>query len=131
MAAFEMRSLVFAAFAVLAVDPVLAEGIDPALCRQLPRHQPAPGVAYTPGVDVHGKPVVPADLPGRNTRRLSFEMPVTLDLAKQLGFAVPSNAPGSMQVGKLTIEDGKVLFNGQPLSGRSEAELATVCGKAK
>ena len=33
-------------------------------CQRLVRHVPAPDVAYKPGVDVHGKPVAPADLPG-------------------------------------------------------------------
>ncbi|HEX2753183.1 MAG TPA: hypothetical protein VHP34_08830, partial [Alphaproteobacteria bacterium] len=36
--------------------------IDHAACRALVRHQPADDVTYKPGVDVHGKPVVEADI---------------------------------------------------------------------
>lgn len=126
-----MRFLVPLVYVVLTAGPGFAAGVDLELCRQLPRHIPDPGVAYTPGVDVGGKPVVPADLPGRGSRRLGFEMPVTLDLAKQLGFDVPTNAPGNTQVGKLTIENGKTLFNGRPLNSRNEAGLAAACGNKR
>lgn len=33
-------------------------------CSRLIRHQPAPDVAYQPGVDAYGREVAPADLPG-------------------------------------------------------------------
>jgi len=38
--------------------------VDSAACRALTAHQPAPDVAYRPGVDATGRPVAPADLGG-------------------------------------------------------------------
>ncbi len=52
-------------------------------CADLVRHRPAPGVAYRPGVDVHGRSVVGADLNGgyahiKPPAELSFDIKVPL-----------------------------------------------------
>ncbi len=105
--------------------------VDPALCRALTRHQPAPDVAYKPGVDVKGRAVVPADLPGSAGSSLSterFEIPLTLDLARRLGVKAPTaGLPGNMEIGRMTLDGGRLLLNGQPLGGASEAELVALC----
>lgn len=110
--------------------------VDPALCRALTRHQPAPDVAYKPGVDVKGRAVAPADLPGSAGSSLSterFEIPLTLDLARRLGVKVPTaglptaGLPGAMEIGRMTLDGGRLLLNGQPLGGASEAELVALC----
>ncbi|MBP5855544.1 hypothetical protein KAJ83_00875 [Marivibrio halodurans] len=38
--------------------------VSAADCRRLIPHEPSPDVTYQPGVDAHGDPVAPADLPG-------------------------------------------------------------------
>ncbi|RJF84925.1 hypothetical protein D3877_10680 [Azospirillum cavernae] len=110
--------------------------VDPALCRALTRHQPAPDVAYKPGVDVKGRAVAPADLPGSAGSSLSterFEIPLTLDLARRLGVKLPTaglptaGLPGAMEIGRMTLDGGRLLLNGQPLGGASEAELVALC----
>lgn len=110
--------------------------VDPALCRALTRHQPAPDVAYKPGVDVKGRAVAPADLPGSAGSSLSterFEIPLTLDLARRLGVKIPTaglptaGLPGNMEIGRMTLDGGRLLLNGQPLGGASEAELVALC----
>src|SRR3546814_3880697 len=40
--------------------------IAPEDCRRLVQHRPDPDVAYTPGVDVRGNAVAPADQPGQS-----------------------------------------------------------------
>lgn len=105
-------------------------GFDPALCRYLPAHRPAPDVEYTPGVDVRGNPVAPADLPGSAGAMPGldrFEIPVTAAFARRLGFAVPYGLPLSTEFGRITIEGDRVLFNGQPVGPSGRSELYAVC----
>jgi hypothetical protein len=109
--------------------------VDPALCRALVKHVPAADVAYQPGVDVHGKPVVPADVPGSPPMQLpdQIKIPLTLNLAKTLNLntaAYPANQLGSgseAQLGTLTVEGDRVSFNGQPISDTQQDRLAVLC----
>jgi hypothetical protein len=117
---------------LLAAAPAAAQApVDLTVCRYLPRHRPAADVEYRPGVDVRGNRVAPADLPGSAGAMPMerFEIPVTLDFARKLGFATPGAGalPGTMEVGRLTMQGNRMLFNGQPLSGTNEAELYAFC----
>lgn len=122
---------VAAALLVAIAMPVSAQSPDPSVCRYLPRHRPAPDVAYQPGVDVRGRPVAPADLPGSaGATPQRFEIPVTLDFARRMGFRVPTGGvplPGTTEVGRLTLDGDRLSFNGQPVGGTSEAELYAYC----
>lgn len=115
--------------------PALAQS-DLTVCRYLPRHRPTPDATYQPGVDVKGRPVAPADLPGSAGATAApqrFEIPVTLEFARRMGFRVPTGGgmagavPGNMEVGRLVLDGDRLLFNGQPLGGASEAELYALC----
>lgn len=55
-------------------------------CRQIVTHEPADDVAYLPGVDVSGNPVVPADLGGGYgiTAPEEVTIDIRLDLAERL-----------------------------------------------
>ncbi|MDX2027954.1 MAG: hypothetical protein SFW62_04910 [Alphaproteobacteria bacterium] len=114
-----------------------AEPVDPALCRGLVKHVPDADVAYQPGVDVNGKPVAPADLPGSNTIQLptTLTIPLTVSLAKVLNLNTsqyPYNqlGPGTeVQLGELTVTGDKVMYNGQPLSAAQQDNLAVLCMK--
>jgi hypothetical protein len=121
---------------------VMAQGVgevDPRLCQALTtRHRPAPDVEYIPGVDVRGRAVAPADLPGSagaNRQTLErFEIPVTLDFAQRMGFSggrvgTSGKLPGNAEVGRLIIDGGRVTFNGAQVGGGSEAALAAACGR--
>jgi hypothetical protein len=111
-----------------------APPVDPALCRQLPVHRPAPDVAYKPGVDVHGKAVVPADLPRTGSATPTFEIPLSLGLARQLNLPVPSSVgglPQTAEVGRIAIAGGQVYFNGEPMGGAAQDELVTLCGQRR
>lgn len=99
-------------------------------CRALTAHVPAPDVAYQPGTDVMGRPVAPADLPGGSRIALpdSFDIPITVDLGDRYGIpADPSLFDGEVQVGTVTLQDGRLYFNGQPLTPEDEQAIAYAC----
>lgn len=109
--------------------------VDPSLCRALVKHTPDADVAYQPGVDVNGKPVAPADLPGQPQMKLpdKIQIPLTLNLAKTLNLntsSYPYNQLGTgteAQLGMLTVEGDRVTFNGQPISDDQQDRLAVLC----
>lgn len=113
--------------------------VDRRLCQSLGvNHRPAPDVEYVPGVDARGGAVAPADLPGSYGAARQplerFEIPVTVDFARRMGFsagrsAAAARAPGAMEVGRLVIDGGRVTFNGQPIGDSSQAALAAACGR--
>lgn len=130
----------FCVLAVLLLSPCLANAaheaaVDPALCRALIKHVPDADVAYQPGVDVHGNPVAPADLPGAPQMQLpdQIKIPLTLNLAKTLNLntsAYPYRQLGTgteAQLGTLTVEGDHVLFNGQPISDAQQDKLSVLC----
>ena len=109
-------------------------GVSPEDCRAVVAHQPAPDVAYQPGVDALGRPVVPADLGGTPQIRLPdpLVIPITVDLAERLNL---STAPGALepelQVGVVTVDrSGRVTFNGVPLTSDDQAALEAACREA-
>jgi hypothetical protein len=97
-------------------------------CHYLAEYLPDSGIEYTPGVDVHGQPVVPADLAA--TPSIVPEKPeifITVDIAKYLGLTVPHGMEGNLNIGKVTLEEGQVLFNGKPLEDEAAGRLKTLC----
>jgi len=109
--------------------------VDPALCRALVNHTPRADVAYQAGVDAQGKPVAPADLPGNPQPQLpaKIQIPVTVGLAQAL-HADPTSYPYNQfgagteaSLGTITVESNTVSFNGQPLSGAQQDNLAVLC----
>lgn len=114
-----------------------ATAIDPALCQNLVKHVPSADVTYQPGVDVYGKPVAPADLPGSSSLQLpsKINIPITINIAKALNLNTsqyPYNMLGEgteAMLGTLTVQGNEVLFNGKPLSGEQQDNLAVLCMK--
>jgi hypothetical protein len=99
-------------------------------CAEVVAHVPDAGVAYTPGVDVNGNAVAPADLPDSGSPITAENFPIflTLDLKKK--FQVPDSAKlFKLQavVGLITIEGNQVLFNGQPIAPGEASLLAAAC----
>ncbi len=118
------------------VPPAAAEDgyltITKADCARLARHYPAPDVAYQPGRDVRGKPVVPADLEGGSGLVLpeAVVIPIEVDLFERYG--IPANGinyKGDIFIGEVVVDvaSGRAIFNGQPLQSDEEAELAARC----
>ncbi len=112
-------------------DTALAQPVDLSVCQYLTAHRPSPDVEHTPGVDVKGNRVAPADLPGSAGTAPPldrFDMPVTIDFLRRSGVRLPAaGVPGTGEIGVLTFYANRLYFNGQPLGGPTEAELYAYC----
>lgn len=111
--------------------------ISPEDCQRLVQYRPSADVAYKPGVDVNGKPVAPADLPG--SARITAPNEITIDLSvdflRQYGVATDSllSPRGEASVGtvKYDISSGKLTYNGQSLTDPEQEALAAACSSPK
>lgn len=103
--------------------------LDPALCQYFVRHTPEEGVAFTPGVDVNGKPVVEAEVEDSQPISLpeKTEFVLTVDVAKYLNMNIPAGLAGEARLGTIAIDEGEVIFNGEPMSGQAQHELTVLC----
>ena len=114
-----------------AVAEPLELQISRAECLELLRHTARGDVAYQPGVDVRGQPVVPADLDDRPPLRLpeSYRIQIEVDTAERFG--LPSRSErfdADIAVGEVEITlDGRAYFNGQPLQSDEAFELSQRC----
>ena len=127
-----MRRLCLAACLVAAAAPAWAQkttitGVD---CRRLVRYQPAPDVAYKPGVDVKGRKVAPADV--NDAPQIKVPETITFDAAVDLRrFGIPDSSPlfePNVRIGRVDVQqDGRVYFNGQRLGDPEIAALEQFC----
>lgn len=105
--------------------------LDPKVCQEMVTYHPDAknGPDYKPGVDVHGKPVVEADItPNVITVPDTVSFDLTIDLAKYLGMTAPVGLENEASMGKITVDKaGNVTFNGKPLEGNAEAALRDLC----
>jgi hypothetical protein len=109
--------------------------LDRSSCELLVRHVPAPDVAYQAGVDVEGRPVVPADLDPSWTLELPAEIPtyISQDLVERFGIGGDSplfDADAFIGVATVSLIDGHVTFNGRELVSADEQALAAQCRAA-
>ena len=128
-------------------------------CSQMVQHVPADDVTYKPGVDVHGKAVVPADLGsssgggGANiTMPDQIDIQIGIDLADRLalrdakkpqvltpglpGTTTPGQPArkvlpyeGKAAIGVLTIKGNDAFWNGERIAPQDEVLLAEACRK--
>jgi hypothetical protein len=123
-------------------------------CAKLVQHVPADDVTYRPGVDVRGKPVVPADLGGGSAITMPEEIHIQIgvDLADRLALrnsrltppptpglpgppsAQPTTRPalpfeGKGHVGVLSVKGNDVFWNGERIAPQDEVLLAEACRK--
>ncbi|NQV22527.1 MAG: hypothetical protein HQ511_14025 [Rhodospirillales bacterium] len=123
------------AFALFKGEPAFAQTkyvLSEADCRLLTRHDPAPDVAYQPGVDVHGRTVVPADLGGAPPIKApeTFTIDIDVFLADRLG--IPADRKQFVpeaNVAVVTVDGDRVYFDGQPLSDLNQQAIAEACQK--
>lgn len=129
------RLPVLAVFAVLACTGASSKDktpeLDASVCSQMAAYHPEPGQSadYKPGVDVHGKPVVEADLnPSQLKAADTISFDVTVDMAEYAGLAVPAGTETKTAIGTVTVDkDGHMTFNGRPLEGDAERALRALC----
>jgi len=87
-------------------------------CRRLVvEHEPGPGVAFRPGVDVYGNAVAPADLPGSRRVRIpkTIRIRLQVDLETYLGIVPQPGLDPDVMLGEITVRGQRVFYNGQPL----------------
>jgi hypothetical protein len=99
-------------------------------CQYLARYQPSPDVNFQPGVDVHGRPVAPADLGGGQQIKLpeTIYIPIEVDIGQR--YHIPANSPlwkATAEIGTVAVTGDQVTFNGQPLTSDDNAALAAMC----
>lgn len=104
-------------------------------CATLRAHVAMPGVAYEPGVDVRGKPVAPADLPGGAGIELPefVHIPITIDLEARFGIPATSDlfkAEAYVGSARVSLRDGRAWFNGKALSSEEQHALSRLCMQA-
>jgi len=101
-------------------------------CARLTKHTPRADVEYKAGVDVRGKKVAPADLPGGNPIKLPEQITIDIgfDLADKFGLGSGGKYEGKGYVGKVTVKGDKVYWNDQPLDQRNQQAIADACRKA-
>lgn len=107
--------------------------VDTSNCQLLMRHAMAPDVTYRPGVDVQGRAVAPADLPSDSTLNLPRDIPINIEIP--VSTLLGRNSPyltrdAKIQVGQVVVQqDGRVLFNGQPVTDEGRDQLIAACRK--
>ena len=99
-------------------------------CERLVNHEPAPDVTYQPGVDVHGRPVVPADLGGGQQIQLPDVIYIPIEVLIQDKFGIPANSvlyDATALVGVVEVRGNQVYFEDQPLTDPEIVALEQAC----
>lgn len=111
--------------------PAFADGMEEEakqFCKTLAKHDPA-DANYVAGVDVHGKPVVPADLnDGGANIADPVIIPIQIDLAAYFGLGLPAGVNLEPTVSEMKIyQDGRIEYNGKNIA----KPVRQACGEAK
>jgi len=128
-----MRAAIFlTVFLAFSAYPALAAAEEvlpvPTLCQVATHHQPDADVNYTGGVDVHGNPVVPADI--QSTPHFNLPdpvvIPVEMDVLRTMGVELPvSGIESTTEFSEIRIyRDGRVEYNGHDI----QREVGVFCG---
>ena len=99
-------------------------------CSRLVNHHPAPDVTYQPGVDVHGRPVVPADLGGGQQIQLPDVIYIPIEVLVQDKYGIPANSvlyDATALVGVVSVRGNRVYFEDQELTDPEIAALEQAC----
>ena len=99
-------------------------------CQRLVDHEPAPDVTYRPGVDVHGRPVVPADLGGGQQIQLPDVIYIPIEVLIQDKYGIPANSvlyDATALVGVVSVRGNQVYFEDQPLTDPEIVALEEAC----
>jgi hypothetical protein len=99
-------------------------------CQRLVNHEPAPDVTYRPGVDVHGRPVAPADLGGGQQIQLPDVIYIPIEVLIQDKYGIPANSvlyDATALVGVVSVRGNQVYFEDQPLTDPEIVALEQAC----
>lgn len=104
-------------------------------CQRVEKHLARNDVAYKPGVDVYGNPVVPADMEDNHLllpENIIIDLSLPLqDLYEGVKGEDEILANAEVQIGKLdyNLSSGKLKFNGQALGDPALNAIAIECRK--
>jgi hypothetical protein len=120
------------AYGAAAAEKKTPPELDPKVCQQMATYHPDSSMQspdYQPGMDVHGKPVVEADItPNVIKAPETYSFDITVDLAEYIGLAAPVGIESKESMGQIVIDkDGHMTFNGKPLEGEAEKTLRDLC----
>jgi hypothetical protein len=138
---------IFATVLLLAALPTAAHArtitVRGSECQRLVQQASTTSATYTPGVDVRGKAVAPADLDGGANLRLpeAIDIQIGVDLADRLGVlaskskggardqAVRQAMPfeGKVPLGTITVKGQDVFWNGERLLPQDQVLLTEAC----
>lgn len=140
------RRGLIAAMTLLAPGAALAQNqalsVSVSDCQRIVSHRPSADVEYKPGVDVHGKAVVPADLGGGHGIALpeSVDIQIGIDLADRLALRGSRNKgkgpepvrkvmpfAGYAPLGTFSVRGSDLYWNNERLVPQDEALLASAC----
>ncbi|MDX2142444.1 MAG: hypothetical protein SFV19_03730 [Rhodospirillaceae bacterium] len=111
-------------------------------CQRLVQHASTNDATYTPGVDVRGNAVAPADLDGGSIIALpeSIDIQVGVDLADRLGIVDRTKGTprdqatrkvmpfeGKVPLGTLTIKGQDAFWNGERMLPQDQVLLTEAC----
>jgi hypothetical protein len=126
-----MKALLLTLPLVLLAGPTLADvAVSKRDCDRLVEYHQAPGVEYQPGVDVHGRPVAPADLGGGYNIKPPEIIVIPIEVLVQDRFNIPANSVlwnAEAQVGTVIVKGNQVYYEGQLLGDPEAAALAELC----
>lgn len=140
------RSCMFIAVALLALghpaygqqarEPVRIT-ITKVDCSRLVRHTPSADVAFKAGEGANGRKVIPADVPGSGANAIPnllpdvLEIPLTVKPMTGAAYATRGLGDSTMAVGTVRYDIAKnsFTFNGEPLGGAEQQELAQACAR--
>jgi hypothetical protein len=118
----------------IAVSPDGRLIVSSTVCDRLGPEADVPGADYTPGVDVRGEAVAPADLPGSAPSIKAEDFPIEIDAKLRRRFGVDSLSKlfrSKAIVGYVTVQDGRAFFNGEPIGGNERDMILAACRAAK
>lgn len=98
--------------------------------RPAARAATVPGAAYVPSVDARGNAVAPADLNPALQVPDEIVLPVAPEVFTFNGRTPPRGFPdlrANLGEFRLRLGDGRITFNGQPLSPTSDVALVQAC----
>jgi len=103
-------------------------------CARIELHEPAPDVAYEPGVDVHGDPVVPPNVDDEALRIEEDEIAIDPNIPSSSFFTLPDGVARildepEVRLGLVTIRDGRPYLGDRPLRSQEENALAAACAE--
>jgi len=99
-------------------------------CQYLIEYDMLADVEYTPAVDVHGDPVVPADLNDNSIEPPEkYEIPIVVDAFENTATNTIQGIEGDIFIGDITVENNQLMFNGKPLTSSEQQALIALCSE--